>query len=128
METSFFLFLGGIHCILLAIFHILFWKIFNWKKDLQRGSAATREIIQILNLRLIHLLFFTAFLCFYFTDELLSTPLGKATLIGTSLFWAGRTIEQFVFWRCNSLKINLVLTVVFVLGALFFGVPALQTM
>lgn len=123
MEIETYIFLGGAHCVLLAIFHVLFWKIFDWKKDLQKGSIATREIIQILNLRIIHLLLFTAFLCFYFTDELLSTPLGKATLIGTSLFWAGRTIEQFIFWKYNTLNINIILTVIFVFGAVTFALP-----
>jgi hypothetical protein len=97
MENQILIFFCGIYSLAFAVFHVLFWKIFNWKKDLQRSSAPTREIIQILNLRLIHLFLFTAFVCFFFSEELTATTLGKVMLVGTSTFWVGRTIEQFIF-------------------------------
>jgi hypothetical protein len=113
----------GLHSLFFAIFHLLFWKIFKWEKDLKKSSAPTREIIQILNLRLIYIFLFYAFLCFFFTRELLTTTLGQTTLVGLSLFWTGRTIEQFVFWKYNPLNINLVLTCMFILGAVLFAFP-----
>jgi hypothetical protein len=123
MNKEIIIYLCGIHSLFLAIFHILFWKIFHWEKDLKKSSAPTREIIQILNLRIIHVFLFSTFICFYFTEDLFLTNLGKATLIGMSLFWIGRTIEQFVFWKYNPLSINLILLSFFVFGAVIFVLP-----
>jgi hypothetical protein len=43
------IFLCGLYSVALAIFHILFWNIFDWKNDLQKLNYANRAIIQILN-------------------------------------------------------------------------------
>ncbi|MBM7093101.1 hypothetical protein JTP67_32280, partial [Streptomyces sp. S12] len=61
-------------------------------------------------------------LCFLFAEELHSTALGRAVLLGMSLFWVGRTIEQFVFLRINRPMVH-VLTALFVLGAVLFAMP-----
>ncbi len=112
----------GFFSVLLAIFHILFWKLFAWQKDLQKLSFANQAIMQIMNLRLIYLFFFIAFMCFYFPEELVTTTLGKAFMIGCSLFWLGRTIEQFIFININHIKVHL-LTAVFLLGTILFLIP-----
>lgn len=114
--------LGGLHSLAFALFHIAFWKLFGWPQTLAGTTIANRAILQILNLRLIYVFLGIAALCFIFTDELHSTPLGRALLMGMSLFWIGRTIEQFVFLRINRLAVH-VLTALFVLGAIIFAMP-----
>lgn len=115
-------YIAGVYSLGFAIFHMLFWKAFGWKEDLQQLRFANRGIMQILNTRVIYYLLFTAFLCFFFTDELLHTRLGRVILIGTALFWAGRTVEQFIFLRTNHLTIH-TLTVIFILGTMLFLTP-----
>ena len=78
--------------------------------------------MQILNLRLIYLFLFTAFLCFVFTEDLYTTRLGKAFLTGMSVFWMGRTLEQFIFLRFNHRLIHL-LTILFIIGIVIFLIP-----
>jgi hypothetical protein len=112
----------GIYAVAFAIFHIMFWRIFNWKKDLQNISVANRAIIQIANSRLIYVFLFTAFVCFFYTDELLTTRLGHVFLAGSSIFWFGRTIEQFVFLGYKHKVVNL-LTIIFIIGAILFAIP-----
>ncbi len=114
--------LCGLHSFGFAAFHLAFWKLFDWKRDLQRASFATRAITQILNLRLIYVFLGIGVLCFAFTRELHETPLGRAVLVFMSLFWVGRTIEQFVFLRINRPLVH-ALTVLFVLGAVLFAAP-----
>ncbi|CAN5720722.1 hypothetical protein BH10BDE1_BH10BDE1_04290 [soil metagenome] len=116
------LFLCGLHSVLFALFHLGFWKIFNWKRELQTASVSTRAILQIANLRLIYLFGGVAVLCFLFPEDLVSTPLGRAFMLGMSLFWVGRLIEQFIFLRYNRLMIH-VLSIAFFLGAVLFSVP-----
>ena len=62
------IFICGIHSIAFAIFHVLFWKLFNWKTDLKKITYTNRPIIQILNIRAIY--FFLFILCFLFPTKL----------------------------------------------------------
>lgn len=124
MNKELIIYLCGLHSLGFAIFHMFFWRLFKWNTDLQKISKPNRGIIQIANLRLIYVFLFTSFICFFFTQYLYTTRIGKAFLIGGSLFWMGRTIEQFVFLKINHLLIHL-LTLLFVLGAILFFLPVL---
>ena len=117
--------LCGLHSFAFAGFHLAFWKLFDWKRELQKVGLPTRAVTQILNLRLIYLFAGIGVLCFAFTRELHATALGRALLIFMSLFWVGRTIEQFVFLRVNKPLVH-VLTVLFVTGAVLFALPLFQ--
>ena len=116
--------LGGLHSFAFAVFHLAFWKLFDWKRELRKVGLPTRAISQILNLRLIYFFLGIGVLCFAFTRELHATPLGRALLLFMSLFWVGRTIEQFVFLRISKPLVH-VLTALFVIGAILFGLPLL---
>lgn len=124
MEKIYWVYFCGIHSLLFALFHLFFWRIFNWKAESKKMNYANRGILQILNLRLIYIFHFLAFICFFFPNELIETTLGKAFLVGFSLFWAGRTIEQFIFFKPNHWLVN-ILTVLFISGSLLFLFPAL---
>jgi len=114
--------LCGAHSLGFAIFHLAFWKLFDWPRSLRQTSPATLAVTQILNLRLIYVFLGVAVLCFWLPDELLTTRLGHALLLGMALFWVGRTVEQFVFLRYNHWLVHL-LTVLFVLGSALFAWP-----
>lgn len=124
MTATTWILLGGLHSLAFAVFHMAFWKLFRWPQTLAGTTVANRAIVQILNLRLIYIALGIAVLCFAFTDELRTTALGRAVLLGMSLFWVGRTIEQFVFLRINRAVVH-VLTALFVLGAVIFAMPLL---
>jgi len=117
---------AGLHSLGFAAFHLAFWKLFDWKRDLARTSVANRAIMQILNLRLIYLFLGMGAACFAFTDALLHTPLGRAVLGFMSLFWVGRTIEQMVFLRVRHWGVH-ALTALFILGAALSAWPLLAS-
>lgn len=117
--------LCGIHSLLFALFHLAFWKLFHWKKAVEKMSVANRAILQILNLRLIYVFLLVAFLCFFFPADLAHTRLGHALLIGMSLFWLGRTVEQLVFLRINDRLVHM-LTLLFVVGSVLFLLPVVS--
>lgn len=116
------IFLCGFYSIALAIFHVLFWRLFNWKKELEKLNFANRGIVQILNTRIIYFFLFVAYICFVHPQELLTSDLGKTFLTGISLFWLGRTIEQFVFLKQNNKYIH-ILTAIFIIGTILFTLP-----
>jgi hypothetical protein len=120
--NNFFLYLCGGYNLAFAVFHIFFWKIFNWKEDLKRVSIANRAIIQILNLRLIYFFLLMAIIYFFYTDELMNTSLGFSLLIGFLFFWIGRTIEQFIFLRIKSSMVT-ALTLIFFTGVIIHLLP-----
>jgi hypothetical protein len=124
MNDELMIFLCGLHSLGFALFHLGFWKLFNWKTELDKLQPANKAIMQIANIRLIYLFVFVSVICFAFPVALATTPLGNAFLIGMSLFWVGRTIEQFVFLRIDH-KLVHVLSYLFILGAVMFAIPVL---
>ncbi|MFC4727693.1 hypothetical protein [Coralloluteibacterium thermophilus] len=114
--------LAGIHSAGFAVFHLLFWRLFGWRQDLARLRPANRAIMQILNLRLTYVFVLVAVLCFGFAQALADTPLGHALLVGMSLFWLGRLVEQFVFLRYDHPALH-ALSALFAIGALLFAWP-----
>jgi len=119
------LIIGGFHSLFFAVFHCLFGDKLHWKSQLAKLDNTNNAVMQILNLRIIFVFGFHAFLCFYFPNELLTSGLGKAVLLGSSLFWIGRTVEQFWFRKLEPITdpISIFLTVLFVLGSVLYLVP-----
>lgn len=112
----------GVHSLGFAAFHLAFWRLFDWPRDLQSCTLATRAITQILNLRLTYVFLAVGLACLLMADDVIGTRLGRAMLGALSLFWVGRTIEQVVFLRVRHVAVH-VLTALFVVGALMAALP-----
>ncbi|TGN14615.1 hypothetical protein [Leptospira ilyithenensis] len=104
-----------------AIFHIFFWKIFSWKKSLQKINIADKAILQILNLCLILVFFFFASLMYWIPTEVLESNFGLLIVGFILLFWALRFIYQFIFLPQNN-RLVLGLNLIFFLGILIHSV------
>lgn len=124
MNSPILIYACGLYMIAFAVFHLMFPRLFNWRNDLKKLTLANRAIIQIANFRLIYIFLFVAAICFCFPQELVQTPLGRFLLAGLSLFWLGRTIEQFIFVRVNNVMVHM-LTVIFIAGTILFFLPLL---
>ncbi|HET6397030.1 MAG TPA: hypothetical protein VFF91_09365 [Pseudoxanthomonas sp.] len=124
MRTDLPLLLCALHSFGFAAFHLAFWRLLDWKRELAKVGLPTRAVTQILNLRLAYVFAGIGTLCLLFPQELRGTALGRAVLAFMALFWAGRTIEQFVFLRINHPLVH-ALTVLFVLGTVLFALPLL---
>lgn len=123
------IYICGAYCLLFVLFHLGFWKIFGWGKDLKNLSDikrfnVDRRIMHILNVQLIWCFIAVACICFIFPTELVGSGLGRAFLASCSLFWLIRTVMQFIFFRKRS-GLNYILTVLFVIGAALFALPVL---
>jgi hypothetical protein len=115
------IYIGGFYCLAFAIFHLAFWKLFEWKRELPKLNAVNRGVMQVLNLRLTYIFLVFSFISFFFAEDLLTTNLGKVILGAASLFCLMRAIEQPIFWRFN--KIGAAFFMVFLFGAGIFAVP-----
>jgi hypothetical protein len=114
--------IGGVYNLGFAIFHLMFWRIFRWKKDLSRLTFINRSVMQILNLCLTFVFLLMAYISFFNTSELIQTNLGKALLVGFSSFWFLRMIEQIIFFGIRNL-ISIALTLVFLFGCVIYLIP-----
>jgi hypothetical protein len=114
--------IGGFYNLGFAIFHLMFWRLFRWKRDLSSLTFINRSVMQILNLCLMFVFLLMAYISFFNTSELIQTNLGKALLVGFSLFWFLRMIEQIIFFGIRNL-ISIALTLVFLFGCVIYLIP-----
>ena len=87
------LLIGGVMNGIFALFHIwLGWQI-QMLPDLLPDYKA---LIQMLNVGGILTIAFATFVSFFCTDDLMTTGLGKTTMILIALFYATRAAEEIV--------------------------------
>ena len=89
---------GGFYNIGLIVFHLLFWRIFNWDEELRSLSFVNRATMQVLNISLTFAFIIYSYISFAHTTELLTSSLGHGLLVLMALFWLARAIQQIVFF------------------------------
>ena len=109
--------IGGVLWLICFVFHILFWRLFDWKYDLESIAKVNKGIIQVLNLCLMLVFLIFAYISLVQTDELLTSSLGKSLIVGMALFGFFRVVEQFIFFDLQLFRSKLVL-----FGALLIGI------
>jgi hypothetical protein len=113
---------GGFYCIALIIFHLLFWKIFNWREELPRLNRLNRATLQVLNLSITFVFLLFAYLSLVHTNELLTTPLGRSLCGLIAAFWLFRAAQQIVFYQLKH-WVSWSFLGLFLLGAALYGMP-----
>jgi hypothetical protein len=113
---------GGIYMVGLIVFHLLFWRIFNWPETLASTNKINRSTIQVLNLAITFIFVIFAYISFVHTAELLNSGLGTSLLILISLLWVFRAVLQLLFYDGRH-KASIGLTLYFLVGAALYGIP-----
>ena len=111
------IYFGGVLWVICFVFHIYFWKLFDWENDLESVKKVNKGIIQVLNLCLMLCFAIFAYISLFQADELLNTSLGKTLIAGMALFGVFRVIEQFIFFELTLFRSKIVL-----FGALLIAV------
>lgn len=109
--------IGGMLWVICFVFHIFFWRLFDWRRDLESVMVVNKSIIQVLNLCLMLCFLIFAYISLLQTDELLSTSLGKSLIAGMALFGIFRFAVHFFFFDLRLARSKVVL-----FGALLIGV------
>lgn len=115
----------GLRGVAFALFHLAFWRLFDWPRTLQATTRPNRAIAQIANAQLVWVFAGVSLLCFTMPDPLATTPVGRAVLAGMAAFWWLRLALQFVWLRLAHPLVH-ALSVLFASGALLFSVAALR--
>ncbi len=116
--------IGGVYTVALIIFHLLFWRIFNWPETLEALSYINKSTMQVLNISITFIFFMFAYVSFAHTSELLNTKLGNSLLVLISCLWLFRAVQQVIFYKFKH-KASIGLTVYFLIGALLYGMPVI---
>jgi len=119
------LIVGGFYHIGFAIFHLFFWQLFNWKKDLASLSIINRAVMQILNLCLTFVFIVVAYISIYYSSDLVSTSLGRIIIGSISMFWLVRIGEQLFFFGLKK-RVSIILTIIFIIGFIIYLIPVLN--
>ena len=106
----------------LAVFHLFFWRIFRWQEDLASLTHINRAVMQILNICLTFLFFVMAYVSFAHAAELISTSLGRTILASIALFWILRLLLQFAFFGARH-WLSVLFIVIFTIGASLYLIP-----
>lgn len=122
MDAATVLMLCALHSFGFALFHLGFWRLFDWPRTLAGTSRPNRAIVQIANLQLAWVFAAVGLLCVLYPVELVATPLGRAVLAGMAVFWLIRLAAQFVWLRIHHPLVH-ALTVLFACGVLLFALP-----
>lgn len=116
------LYAGGVLHAGWTVFHLLFPRIFQWKKTLEPLDSRNRSIMQVLNLCLTFYFAVAAYLSLAFAPELLNTPLGRKLVAVFAAFWLLRLALQQRFFRMVH-PASLFLSAAFLLTMLAYGIP-----
>lgn len=116
---------GGVFHFALVVFHLLFWRLFDWNTDLRSLSVINRAVVPVLNLSLTFLFALFGFLSLFHSRELSTTGLGRSLLVGLALFWAARAMQQIVFFKLRH-WMSWVFLLIFSGGAVLYAVPAIH--
>lgn len=115
---------GGIYTVGLIIFHLLFWRVFRWPNTLKTLNFVNRATIQVLNLSITFIFVIFAYISFVYPIELVNTDLGQSLTLLISCLWIFRAGQQVVFYRLKHFA-SIGLTLYFLSGAVFYGLPSL---
>ena len=113
---------GGIFNVSFAVFHLFFWRLFDWKRDLASLSFINRQVMQILNLCLTFTFLIFAYVSLFHTAELIGTRLGEVLLLLISVFWFLRAVEQVIFFGLKN-ALSVAFFVAFLVGGLLYAYP-----
>jgi hypothetical protein len=98
-----------------AVFHLFFWQLLNWKEQLKRVSPVNSAVFQTLNLCLTFMFLLVACMYFFYTEEVLTTEVGRGLLLGMALFWFIRGLLQIYLFDLKK-RVHQVLLIIFFMG------------
>lgn len=116
------LIIGGIINFLLVIFHLSFWKMFNWSESLSCLNYMDRGVMQTLNVHVAFIVLVFSIVSIFYYKELLSTRLGKFILISIAGFYFLRSLNQVIFFDITFIE-SIVIFIAGIIVGLLYMIP-----
>jgi hypothetical protein len=119
MDAKRFVQIGGVINLLFAMFHLFFSKLFDWRHELVSLSPDNRAIMQVLNIHTAYTLAVFFILSFIFSNEMITTKLGRILGMAIAGFWILRAVNEDMFWDLSSVRSWILIGVCLVIAALY---------
>ena len=108
------LFFGGILNLAICVFHVMFWKLYNWPDNLLCLMPDDQARMQVLDILLILVFLFFAFVSLFYCKTMLSSSIGRLLAWFIVIFYFVRIVSQIVFWDVLIIK-----SIVIIIGCIF---------
>ncbi len=112
--------IGGVLSIVFGIFHLSFWKLFDWKNELSNLSPDNSNIVQMLNIGTSIVLLSFGYILLFNRKEIMNTRIGKTLLSVLSIFYLARFIMEFAFPNGS-----LIFGIILLFSVLIYLIPAI---
>ena len=119
MNSKRFVQIGGVINLLFAIFHLYFWKLFDWQHELVSLSPDNRAIMQVLNIHTAYILAVFFILSLAFSNEIITTKFGRMFGMAIAGFWILRAVNEAVFWGLSSGRSWILVAICLAIAALY---------
>lgn len=93
-----------------ALFHLAFWRLFDWREDLASLRPVNRAIVPVMNLALTFLLAGAGIVMWI-------DPGSTVVIAGMALFWSFRAVLQPLYFGLRH-RLSLLMFALFVAGAI----------
>jgi hypothetical protein len=111
--------IGGVINLLFVVFHLSFWKLFDWPQGLASLSADNRALMQVFDIHTAYVVAVFGVLSLAFAKEISTTKLGRAVGIAIAAFWILRAVNQVTFWRISAPESWVIIAVCLAVAALY---------
>lgn len=119
MKAKRFVQIGGVINLLFAVFHLSFWKLFDWQHELTSLSPDNRAIMQVLNIHTAYILVVFFIVSLAFSNEIITTKFGRMFGMAIAGFWILRAVNEAVFWGLSSGRSWILIVVCLAIAALY---------
>jgi hypothetical protein len=103
-----FVIIGGVIFVIMGMFHLSFWVLFDWQNELYKLNQINNNIMQMLNIVCSFFMFSFSYMMLMFNSRVLNSKLGRSILIISSGFFMIRALIEFAF-QGNSIVYGVVL-------------------
>ncbi|MBN1609539.1 MAG: hypothetical protein JW940_23105 [Polyangiaceae bacterium] len=114
---------GGLISTFFGLFHLAFWRVFDWSVALAPLAPLDRAVMQVLNVHVAYTILFVGYLSLFHSGELVGTRLGRTLSFFVAGFWVLRAVNEVVFFPNPPLP-SAMLLATFVGTGLLYAIPA----
>lgn len=103
-----FVIIGGVIFIIMGVYHLSFWILFDWQTELHKLYQINSNNMQMLNIVCSFFMFSFSYMLLMYNSRVLNSKLGRSVLIISSGLFLIRALIEFAF-PGNSIVYGVVL-------------------
>ncbi len=114
--------IGGVLLVVLGLFHLTFWDLFDWGNELPKLSKGNSSLVQMMAICTVCYLTSMGLTLLVCRKDITESRVGKLLLLSLSVFFIVRLILEFTFRDGNSVKF----ITIFLLCIAVYTIPLLK--